>query len=499
MPDSTSIVLDFQHDGKARAGVLTAKLGDETLAVERVDITHSKRRDEFVTQLTKDRPGIDAKAVEGELLKIAAEAAKPKVGDNAPTDSRGVSEAERRAALEMLRDPGLIRLIVDDIARLGVTGEKELAATVYLIGTSRLLDKPSAAIVQGLTSSGKSYVIDTVARLFPPEAVLEATSITQEALYYLPQGELSHRFVVAGERRRKQDDDAADATRALREMQSSGKLTKMVPQKVGGAFETVCIEQAGPIAYVESTTLQEIFAEDRNRCLILATDETAPQTRRVIDEAARRAEMVDSANVDDIIARHFAVQRLLYGCRVVIPFAKRLGRCFLCERTDARRQFGQLLAVISAVTLLHQYQRIDEPAEGASIAATADDYAIARRLLAGPFARSLGSGLSDAARHFGERLREQFEAREFDTRDIAKVEKTIGDIQTIRAYVHALAEQGMLEQTVPPAGPKPARYRLAEPVDDLVVSGLPNPSEVFPVENGSASTRHGLSSATATS
>ena len=54
---------------------MTAKLGDETLAVERVDITHSKRRDEFVKQLTKDRPGIDAKAVEGELLKLAGEAA----------------------------------------------------------------------------------------------------------------------------------------------------------------------------------------------------------------------------------------------------------------------------------------------------------------------------------------------------------------------------------------------------------------------------------------
>ena len=55
-----------------------------------------------------------------------------------------------------------------------------------------------------------------------------ATSLTPNALYYKEPGSLIHRFVVAGERSRIQDDVHAEATRALREMQASGELTKTV-------------------------------------------------------------------------------------------------------------------------------------------------------------------------------------------------------------------------------------------------------------------------------
>ncbi len=96
--------------------------------------------------------------------------------------------------------PAPRRIVVDDVARLGVAGEKVLAATLYSVGTSRLLTRSLAAIVHGLTSSGKSVVVDAVARLFPPEVLLRASRIRPDASIHLPEGELVHRFVVAGER-----------------------------------------------------------------------------------------------------------------------------------------------------------------------------------------------------------------------------------------------------------------------------------------------------------
>ena len=171
---------------------------------------------------------------------------------------------------------------------------------------------------------------------------------------------------------------------------------------------------------------------------------------------------------------------MLCGCRVAIPFANRLGEHFPAERTDARRAFGHLLSMIEAVTLLHQFQRADEPGDDATILATADDYQLARKLLAGPFARALGDGLSDAARRFGERLTQAFAGAEFDTRDIAKRERVIGDKQTIRQYARALTTAGILDQTVPRQGPKPARYRLAvRSADDAMTAGLPDVTEIF--------------------
>ncbi len=53
--------------------------------------------------------------------------------------------------------------------------------------------------------------------------------MTPNSLYYLPGDSLRNRIIVAGERSRVQDDERAEATRALREMLSSGKLQKLVP------------------------------------------------------------------------------------------------------------------------------------------------------------------------------------------------------------------------------------------------------------------------------
>lgn len=388
-------------------------------------------------------------------------------------------EVTKAAALAMLRDPTLMDRVSDDLEKLGIAGEQVLAATIYLVGTSRLLEKPLAVIIQGVTSSGKSYVPDTVAKLFPPEAVIRAHKITPEALSHMPRGSLIHRFVIGGERSRRQDDETADATRALREMISDGRLTKLITVRKGGTFETTQIDQPGPIAYVESTTLQNIRDEDRNRCIILQTDETPDQTRRIISSLASRKAGPETSDVVEIVARHWAGQRLLRRCRVVIPFAGRLAELFPSERTDARRAFGHLLSMIEAVALLHQYQRTEEPADGAVIAATAADFEIARGLVAEPFARSMGNGLSNAARRFGERLKAKFGRAPFDTREITKTEKVIGDVQTIRQYVRELAEAGFLEQLVPPQGPKPALYQFAADLpDEATAAGLPTVEEV---------------------
>ncbi|MEI8022352.1 MAG: hypothetical protein WCH39_29345, partial [Schlesneria sp.] len=149
-----------------------------------------------------------------------------------------------RAKMEMtLKSPNLLRWVVDGIEEAGVAGERFLALTIYLTGTSRLLDQPLAVIVQGPSASGKSYVIERVAKLFPPEAILSATDITPNALYYLKPGELEHRFVVAGERPRRKNNETAETTKSLREMISARKLEKVVTISDGEGPRSVTVEQ----------------------------------------------------------------------------------------------------------------------------------------------------------------------------------------------------------------------------------------------------------------
>ena len=51
---------------------------------------------------------------------------------------------------------------------MGLVGENRAAKLVYLALTSRLFAEPVNIVVKGLSSSGKSYVVECVIRLFPP-------------------------------------------------------------------------------------------------------------------------------------------------------------------------------------------------------------------------------------------------------------------------------------------------------------------------------------------
>lgn len=483
------LTIEFRPDGKPGRGIATARLDGEIVATDTLDLNRALARKRFVEQIREGREGIDPNEVEAELLQRleeenvradAKQSSKAKLGPVTP------SERERVEALDMLRDPNLITRIVDDAARLGVSGERRLAATVYIVGTSRLLSRPLAIIIQGLTSSGKSFVPDVVGRMFPPEAVLRAHAMTAQALYHVEPGTLEHRFVVAGERSRKQDDDTANATKALRELLSDGRLSKLIATKDGGRIVTEEISLSGPIAYCESTTLTNILDEDANRCIRVGTDESPRQTRRILQATARRksgAESLADSERDEIIARHWAAQRLLRKVGVNVPYAERLAEKFPFERVDARRSFTHLLSFIEALALLHQFQRTPEPLDGQTIEATPRDYEIARELLAEPFLRAMQSGVSGAVKNFLDRIREWFEEGDtFATRDLASREKIIGDPQTIRQYVRALVAAGELDEVEAARGRRAATFKLAPPRHAADVAGLPTLDEIFSLE-----------------
>jgi len=482
---SCGVTLKFERDGKSGLGTLSAYAGNEVLAAERLNIFTPKKRGAFVERLIEGRDGLDRKAIEDALLRLAGEEAQRENGKNTsqqPDPLDAMPEGVKTEALAMLRDPELIRLVVDDLETAGVTGERKLATTIYLVGTSRLLARPLAAIVQGPTSSGKSYVNARVASLFPSEAVIRAHKMTPEAMAHMSNGSLMHRFVVAGERSHRRDDAAADATRALREMLADGRLTKLMPVKQrGGEIQTVQLDQPGPIAYVESTTLNDIDDEDRNRCLLLSTDEQPEQTRRIVCAMAQRKLSESAGEINnDVALRHHAAQRMLKRCNVVIPFANQLAERYPCERTDARRSFGQLLSMIEAVALLHQFQRVGVPEDEVVIEATLDDYGVARYLLAEPLARTMGRKCPDAALRFFCRLKSRV-AGEFSSVDAMRGETIVANLQTVRGYLRALLDSGYIEVVQQTRGNIPATYRLVSKPPDLCADdcGMPDPQELL--------------------
>jgi hypothetical protein len=349
--------------------------------------------------------------------------------------------------------------VAADIGKLGVVGEKVNRTILYLVGTSAQLPRPLAAITRGSSSSGKTFLSERVSLLFPPEVALHATSLTTNSLYYFPPGTLRHRFVVAGERSRIEHDEQAEATRALREMLETGKLSKAVTVKEQDRLVTRLIEQEGPIAYVETTTLTAVFDEDANRCLLLNTDESAEQTQRIITATAVAAEG-SSSDTDRVCAIHHALQRMIPRVDVIIPFASAVAKHYPAQRLEGRRDFRHLLQLVKASALLHFRQR--NRATSDAVIATLDDYTIAERLARGPLGAA-ACGIGDATRSFLDVLREKFASVEFTTTDVQKLE--LAPRRTTTGRLHELNRAGALEQTVPPKGQVPAK----EPSTDYSV------------------------------
>lgn len=485
-----SLSFDIERiPGRARAKI-TVMVDDNPIMVERLDVADSAKRETFAQAVHARDPQFDVDVIRGRLLEMVAARPPAAPSDDEDRASRdellGKRDEQTERALAampkdvvadaeaMLADDQLIERVLIDIEVLGVVGERDLALAVYLIGTSRLLDRPLSAITQGTTSSGKSFVNKQIGQLFPPEAKLLATSITSQALYYLKPGRLIHCFIIAGERSRIENDELAEATRALREMQSDGDLTKVVTTTIAGCPVTKTIHQDGPISFCETTTLCRIFDEDANRALLLTTNEGKEQTALVKRSLAHNARY-GAADTDRTIARHLALQRLLKRVRVTIPFAETLNESIPSDRTEARRATSHVLELIKVVALLHQRQRTAGKIEhGAVIEATVADYEIARTILLGPISRALGRALPPAATSLFERLQQRYGTETFTSPEAARDDSIITARNKMSEHLRTISDStGALEIVEPGRGSKPHTWRITGELPDAGDAWLP--------------------------
>ncbi len=493
MDETNGLSLQCSPVGKGTKAAVKVRFGEELIAHETVDLGSEKKRLEFARMVAAKAPAVEADELAGMLLQASDEPQRsPAVAaDEVDLDALAQAALEetphdvKADAEAMLAAPDLMDRLAVDLVDVGIAGERELATICYMTGVSRLLEKPLALIAQGPSSSGKSFVIERTATLFPPEAVLLAKSLTPQALVYMKNGSLRHRWVVAGERSRVENDDTAEATRGLREMISSGKLSKLIACKgPTGQIESRLVEQDGPIAYAESTTLSRIFDEDRNRALLVNTDERSSQTKAIMEAAAMSAAGLVAVDREALVARHHCIQRMLVRVPVVIEFAPRL--CELLSLgadlpVETRRAFPMILTMVSAVALLHQRQR-DRDGDG-RIIATAADYGHARRLLSKAIARAVGEGVGDPARRFHERLERLEELPQvFTAADIRKHVRA--SRSTVNGWLAELTDAGAIEVAEAPdrsprGGRPPRAYRLAERGLDAGDEWLPSVDELF--------------------
>jgi hypothetical protein len=97
--------------------------------------------------------------------------------------------AERRAeaasrCADLVNVPNILSRFAADLAQAGFAGSTREAKLLYLVVTSRLLERPISAAVKGPSSAGKSFVVKCVLEFFPKRAFITMTAMSPKALIY---------------------------------------------------------------------------------------------------------------------------------------------------------------------------------------------------------------------------------------------------------------------------------------------------------------------------
>jgi len=303
-----------------------------------------------------------------------------------------ITEEERAAALDLLRDPRLLDRIVADFARCGVVGEETNKLAGYVAAISRHLDTPLAVIVQSSSAAGKSSLMEAILAFVPEEQRVQYSAMTGQSLFYMGEQDLKHKVLAIVE-----EEGASRAAYALKLLQSEGVLTIASTGKDPSTGRMVTHEYRveGPVMIFLTTTAIDLDEELLNRCLVLSVDEDRRQTQaihRLQREQQTLEGLLARQEREEILKLHRNAQRLLKPLFVVNPYARNL--TFVDSLTRTRRDHTKYLALIRSIALLHQYQRPVQSATNRGktveyIEATLEDIETANRLAHEVLGRSL--------------------------------------------------------------------------------------------------------------
>ncbi len=426
---------------------------------------------------TDDKTGLDDYLMAGHtvddlwrLVTPVQPAVKTKAADCIPPNNTATPQHRSSGdvpALAVLRC--ILDAVADEVRSRGLIGEERLAQTLYLVHTSRLLDKQVSAGVKGHSASGKSHTVETVARMFPPESYLEFTAMSERALVYSTE-EYAHRTLIVYEVTALREGVEDDMTSYfVRSLLSEGRIDYEVTVRTkDGGFTTKKIVKEGPTNLIFTTTKTRVHAENETRILSLATDDSRDQTARVL------LGLADESDRDTDMQEWHDLQRWLAGAehRVTIPYAHQLAKSVPPVAVRLRRDFGSLLALVRAHAMLHQATRDTDDA--GRIVATLGDYAVVRELVADIMAEGVGTTVSDTVRETVAAVAMLTSPKGVSARAVA--DRLALDKSNAGRRLRMAADGGYLRNLEDKRG-KPARWIIGDPLPESVAL-LPDPAQL---------------------
>jgi hypothetical protein len=267
-----------------------------------------------------------------------------------------ITKKDREAATKLLQSPAFFSEMLRAVRTLGLVGEEQNAAAVYLVATSRLRRRPLNLLVKGASSAGKNFLVDTTLKLFPGKCVHMLTSSANRAWNYLGDS-LQNGIVYV-----KENNATSGTILPSRLLISEGSLIHLVTERRGGRFVSVPYVTKGPIACITTTTKSRLEVDDETRNVSIRIDESPEQTGRIVvaesssdeeDEEGLPHEESEAWHAVQELVRERASWRITLAEWVKTIVAPQVPR----HDVSIRRHYLTFVHACKIVCLLRSFQR----------------------------------------------------------------------------------------------------------------------------------------------
>ena len=352
--------------------------------------------------------------------------------------------ATRNKCRAFLEKPGLMERIDSLIEKSGIVGEQNNRQFLFIIATSHKMPDTLHALIQGSSGSGKTHLLSKIAGLMPPERTIKFTRVTENSFYNYDEYFFKNKLICL------EDIDGLkeEALFAWRELISNEQLSSSTSQKdENGNIRSAQRVVRGPMASICATTHGHIYEDNMSRLFIIAVDESAQQTGRIMDYQSKAASGIIDRDKERQ-ARAFLQNciRMLKPMKTVNPYADKIK--LPPQAHKIRRLHELFLAFVRQITIINQYQR-KKDSQG-RLVTTPEDLQTAVKIMFESIFLKVDE-LDGSLRQFFERLKayigsktvpENYEFTQREVRHALNLSKT-----QLHRYINELIELEYIQQT----------------------------------------------------
>jgi DNA primase len=455
---------------------------------DNLDLYSARSRTNFSSNLSRIM-NIEPKRIEKDLIDILEyieEERDRKLLLTGGKESYQMTAEEIELGMNLLRDLNLYDRVIKDMDIIGYVGEDLNKQLIFTAACTRKMDDPISVMIVSQSASGKTRLVETVESLIPPEDVISVTSLSDQALNYVP--DMVHKFLILGEA-----VHGETVEHQLRELLSSHRLSRLVTTKdeKTGKMESEIVRMKAVVSCVMTGTNYSINPENASRSFIIDADESVEQTKR-IHEAQRRKYTLEryeekSGVIPEIIKAYHAAGRLLRKIFIVNAFAEYLKFPDTLMRT--RRDHERFLDLIAGICFVRQYQKeVKTSVSLEYIECDIEDYRIAYEIMMGTLMTTFIE-LPKGSRMLYEEIREyvksQADKKEVSVTEIGFIQKELREYtglgsEYIKKHLRTLVDFEYIQITSGKSKGTRLSYRLRadEPLESIDLSMIPNPDEM---------------------